>query len=240
VVDGAAVGCGGGGAELAPNRTLSTVSCASVAPNGRSMTRTAALCASSGACTGPVDSSPVVPALPVSKAESPVESCEPLPSLDAYQATRTQAASMPGPSTSHALAAYHAPGVTRTIWYRYFVEVDCEVSRALPPTTSTSAPTSAHPYSPSSKPPFVSELNGPGSDGGAVGAAVELAVAVGFGGGGVAVAPAVGAAVAVGCATVVGTGDGVGGGSGPRSRLTSSTKRVAPAADASALTPMRA
>ena len=76
VAPGVAVAVGG---VACPNRTSSTTSIANAAPPGRNIARTFALCASSGASSGPVRTSTSTGAGPAIAAESTVESCAPLP-----------------------------------------------------------------------------------------------------------------------------------------------------------------
>ena len=116
---GAGVGVGVGvavGGALASKRTSSTTSIAKLAPRGRSIARTFALCASSGIKSGPVVTAVKDGAGPATTTESRVASCDPLPSSEAYQATRIHADSASESGRSRALASYHCPGVTRTVW----------------------------------------------------------------------------------------------------------------------------
>ena len=115
---GAAVGEGVGvavGGALASKRTSSTTSMAKSAPRGRSIARTFALCASAGVSSGPVVTAVNDGAGPATTAESWIANCAPLPSPEAYQATRIHAASASESGRSRALASYHCPGVTRTV-----------------------------------------------------------------------------------------------------------------------------
>ena len=84
---GAGVGVGVGvavGGALASKRTSSTTSIAKLAPRGRSIARTFALCASSGIKSGPVVTAVKDGAGPATTTESRVASCDPLPSSEAY------------------------------------------------------------------------------------------------------------------------------------------------------------
>ena len=111
---GVGVGVAAGGA-LASKRTSSTTSIAKSAPRGRSIARTFALCASTGISSGPVVTAVNDGAGPATTAESWVASCDPLPSSEAYQATRIHAASAFESGRSRALTSYQRPGVTRTV-----------------------------------------------------------------------------------------------------------------------------
>ena len=119
---GAAVGEGVGvgvgvavGGALASKRTSSTTSMAKSEPRGCSIARTFALCVSTGVSSGPVVTAVNDRAGSATTAESWVASCAPLPSPEAYQATRIHAASAFESGRSRALASYHCPGLTRTV-----------------------------------------------------------------------------------------------------------------------------
>ena len=112
---GVAVAVAVGGA-LGRKRTSSTTSVANSTPRGRSIARVFALRASGGGSSGPVLTATSAGAGPATSCESCTSSCVPLPSAEAYQATRSHAASVPGPGCNHPLASYHWVGATRTVW----------------------------------------------------------------------------------------------------------------------------
>ena len=110
--------------------TSSTISNAGAALDGRSMTRILAERAFGGGSTAPVPTVISSPAVYVMVAESAVESCDPLPSALAYQATRSQAVSPELPGVTRALARYHRSAATCTVWWSHLVEVVADVSSA--------------------------------------------------------------------------------------------------------------
>jgi len=182
------------GALVAVKVMSSATTAAALAEAGRSITRTRALRAVLGACEATRVAVPVTSRV-VTRLESATASCEPLPSVDAYHATRSHAALASPLGRRLARAAYHAPGSTVTVSNAYFVLSVEDVSSAARPvpsrpgeTVESVPPTLSQPSSgaSASKLPFTSVGN--------TGAGVAIVVAVGTSDG---VATEVGTAVGV-------------------------------------------
>ena len=206
------------GACATPNHASSNPTAAVPPDPGWNISRTTAERASPGARTGPTRIA--VQALSVTATPLTVRSCRPLPSPDAYQAMRTNAA--PSPATTRACtdASYHPPPSTVTAWYSHFVELDVETS------STPRSPLDAGPFVPRTPPCFshatnaspLTASNPPFASAGPIRAAGAVAVvpSPGFGSGG----PAPGVPAGLGSGgrgttgvATTGVGLGVGGGS---------------------------
>ena len=159
---GVEVGVGVAGGGAGSNRTSSTTSIPKAAPAGRSTSRAFADRAFAGACSAPVLVSTSDSAGLRTAGASAVESCVPLPSAEAYQATRNQTRSPGEAGRMRALARYQPPAVTCTVCDIHFVEALCDVRTAASPLSLKPSaavrmpPTLDHPSMPSAKSPLVS------------------------------------------------------------------------------------
>ena len=182
-VAGASDVTSGGGGAVRSKETSSARRIAGAALAGRIITRSSALRASSGARIAPVETAVYESLTPTSSSESFVESCAPLASSEAYQATRTRASEAFETARSRPPASYQRPPSTAKDWCSQAVELPREVSMAprepSSETTRTAPAWARQPYgvSPgSSKSPFVSATknvgiaSGVGTDTGALGA----------------------------------------------------------------------
>ena len=114
---------------------------AAVAPAGRSMIRSSALRASSGARIAPLETAANESLTPLSSSESAVESCAPLASSEAYQATRMRASEAFETVWSRPLASYQRPASIANDWCSQAVARPREVSVIArePPADATRA-----------------------------------------------------------------------------------------------------
>ena len=105
------------------------------------MIRSWALRAPSGARIAPVETVANDPPAPSIASESAVESCGPLASSEAYQATRMRARPALGPGQSRPAAWYQRPPSTVKDWCSQATAVPFEVSDAArePPSEVTRA-----------------------------------------------------------------------------------------------------
>ena len=205
----------GVGACATPNHASSNPTAALPPDPGWNIRRTTAERASSGARTGPTRIA--IQSLPVTAAPLTVRSCRPLPSPDAYQAMRANAAPSPATTRACADASYHPPPSTVTAWYSHFVELDVETSSAprspldAGPFVLRTPPCFSHPTNASpataSNPPFASA----GPIGTTVACRGGPLIGIRLGG------PASGVPAGLGCGptgvATTGVGVGVGGGS---------------------------
>lgn len=229
----------GAGAAVRSKPTLSAWSAANSAPAGRSISRTRAVWAALGACTA-ASWTLVTASRAVTRLESATASCVPSPSVEAYQATRSQPALASPSSFSSARPPYHAPGSTTTVCVSHFVDSLSETSIAARPAPSrpggTAEATPPLCCQPSigtavSKPPFTSASYTRGTAAATTGVGRTVATDV---------TVEVGAAVGTTVADGVALGVGVAGGGSSRTSVTSSTANVAPRALAVPRTVMRA
>ena len=135
-------GAGAGGA-VRPNDTSSASRTAGLSPAGRSMIRNCALRASPGARIAPVVTGAKESLTPGSSLESAVESCAPLASSEAYQATRMRARATSETGRSRPAASYQRPPSTVTAWCSQAVAAPREVreaDRELPSDATRASP----------------------------------------------------------------------------------------------------